>query len=143
MEQNKKASVALAIACVDWRMHHPDSNFMKALYDYVQTDKIYVVTYPGPDGLCDSMPNEGNREALAAVIRQTREVLKNHGATNVTKVLISHTECAGHGVVEEQHCKDSIEMAKTLSEELELEVPFTPLLAKKGSSDLEWSITAA
>lgn len=138
MEQHP---VAVAVVCVDYRMHHPQSNFMQALYDATQAEKVYVITYPGPDSTCDSEKNANDRQALAAIIQQTRAVLKEHGATTTTNVVVAHSECAGHGVSTDEHKTHTKSLIDSINQELELEHnPFTPLIALKDADDYTWNI---
>ncbi len=137
MSQETNKEVVIAIVCVDWRMHHPDSNFMRALYDNLGCKKIYQISYPGPDILSSK---EDARKAIKKVIDDTREVLVRHDVPSARKVLVAHGNCAGHPTEDNTHKKDAIATAKLLSKELSLSTPIEPLFSKKGKTDFEWSI---
>jgi hypothetical protein len=139
MEQ--QASIVIAIVCVDWRMHHPDSNFMQALYKYLgNPERVYVVTYPGPDGLCGAANCDVTRKHFEETIAHTREVLVEHGARVGRKVLVVHSECAGHSVSDEEHRLHGADVARTLDAELQTSMHFEPLIAIKGATDLTWTV---
>ncbi len=137
MSQEINKDVVIAIVCVDWRMHHPESNFMRSLYDYLECEKVYQISYPGPDILSSK---EEARKALEKVIDDTREVLVRHGISSARKVLVAHGNCAGHPTEDDAHKKDAIATAKILTNELNLSTPIEPLFSKKGNTDFEWNI---
>jgi hypothetical protein len=139
--KTKKPTVALAVVCVDYRMHHPKSNFMEELYTFLGVDKIYVVSYPGPDGLIENHSHVADRVHLEGDISRTLTVLKEHDIDDVKKVLVSHTFCAGHEVTEKCHCEHTKDMASTLKNELACTDDFKPLIALKGEDDYHWTIT--
>ncbi len=135
-----KTKIVIAVVCVDWRMHHPKSNFMEKLYEYTEAEKIYVVTYPGPNGTHN---DSEKRDALEKVIEKTRNVIAEHGATNISKYLVAHEECAGHTVENSVHLTDGNKTVEKLNKELGFNVGFKLLFAKKGENDFDWSVETA
>lgn len=132
--------VVLAIVCVDWRMHHHESDFMEALYEDLGCRRVYVVTYPGPDGSSGDAEREGRRRDLEAVVRRTRAVLAEHGAPSARTVLVAHGECAGHPVDDDRHRVDARATAAALSDALAPGATIEPLFAVKRGSNFRWKI---
>ena len=113
---------------------------MTELYRYLDRGTVYVITYPGPDSLADGMKNEDDRTAFETIIRRTRDVIAEHGMESVRKVLVVHSECAGHEVSDDAHQRDGRETAAILNRELNLRVPFVALMGIRRLSDYDWSI---
>lgn len=141
MEQtDTKPDVVIAVVCVDWRLHHPDSTFAQSLYDYTGASRVYVVTYPGPDGLCDGMQCACERKSFEDIVNRTRTVMAHHGVESARKVLVVHSDCAGHTVTDNEHQKHAREIVRELNQELHPTTPFEPLMAVRQKHDLDWAI---
>ena len=139
MESEKK--IVIAVACMDYRMHHPESNYVKNLYDFYGADKIYFISLAGPDGTI--MDKQKSRyEFLLNEIRNGVKLFRDRGYSNITCVVGAHTECAGHNVEEEVHIRDIKELRKRLNTEgIEgLSDEIGSMIAIRGESDMEWEI---
>jgi len=110
------------------------------LYEHLAAKKVYVVTYPGPDGLCDGQESSAERGVFETIFQHTRDVLAAHSVPRARTVLVVHSECAGHEVSEEAHRQHAIRTAQTFNDELSLHTPVEPLIAIKGNSDLAWRL---
>lgn len=132
--------VAIVVMCVDWRMHHPKSNLMDKVYGYMGCEKAYIVTYPGPDGLCDGMNCACERKDFETIINRTRRVMAEHDIFSARKVLMVHSDCAGHAVSDDEHRAHAKKVVQEINEELHCNTPFEPLIAVRKGSNMEWDI---
>lgn len=130
---SRKAKLAVAVTCSDWRLHQRAVDFNTRIGKAVGCGKVDMVVLPGPDGLLLPTRVGEWQSALGQV-----ELLANaHHAAALA--VVAHQRCAGHPADDAQHETDVANAAKALKGALNFEGPAFALVATY-SSDSKWGL---
>lgn len=107
----KHKKLAVALTCVDWRLHHHKVGLSARMARLLRVHGVDVVTVPGPDGLLRS---ERQAEWLVA-LSQVKLLIAIHNP--VALMVLAHQRCAGHPVPDWDHDHDVAKIAQALKTE--------------------------
>jgi hypothetical protein len=107
----KHKKLAVALTCVDWRLHHPNVRLNARLARLLRVHGVDVVTVPGPDGLLRAERQDEWRVALS----QVKLLIGIHNP--VALLVLAHQRCAGHPVPDGDHDHDVAKTAQALKTE--------------------------
>lgn len=129
----KKAKLAVAVTCSDWRLHQRGVDFNTRIGKAVGCSKVDMVVLPGPDGLL--LPTRVGE--WQAALGQVELLANAHHAAALA--VVAHQRCAGHPVDDAQHETDVVNAAKALKGALNFAGPAYALVATY-SSDSKWGL---
>jgi sugar phosphate isomerase/epimerase len=104
----KHKKLAVALTCVDWRLHQHKVGLNARLAKWLRVHGVDVVTVPGPDGLLRAE----RREEWQVAVSQVKLLIAIHNP--VTLVVLAHQRCAGHPVPDWDHDSDVAKTAQAL-----------------------------
>ena len=128
--------VAVAVCCMDYRLHKPEVSLASQLEDVLGADAVYIYTCAGPEGKVIA-----GEDGFRDMVKDLQLIIDAKGASTIA--ICGHHDCAGHPVSDEDHELDSVRSAAVLSEHLEFSGDVIPLIARKsgeGASVYEWHI---
>ncbi len=108
---SKHKKLAVALTCVDWRLHQHKVGLNARLAKILKVHGVDMVTVPGPDGL---LRPERRIEWQAALV-QTKLLIGAHNP--VSLMVLAHQRCAGHPVTDWDHDSDVAKTAQALKAE--------------------------
>lgn len=122
----------IVIGCVDPRLH----NIFPKIAELMDVDAVYAHRIPGPDGILVKEEYQDERIGAVASVRRLASV-----ADVQAYALVGHTNCAGHSASDDEHRADTIEAARRLKSEMQLEasIPVHAILAVRGETDADWT----
>ena len=129
----KPSKVAIALTCVDWRIHHPRAGLYRQLCRALGVDGVFMDAVPGPDGVL----NQGREADWAAVARWTKLLTDTRAPHSLA--VVAHQNCIAHAVSDEQHEADVRRVAETLKGELAFAGPMLAFVAVR-HSDVKWDL---
>jgi carbonic anhydrase len=121
-------TVAVAICCMDQRLHEPEAQSYRQLQAVLGVDRVYVLTGAGPEG---KLLRRG--EGYSDFVADTQLIINAKGATKVA--VCGHYDCAGHPVEDHQHDTDVMNAVELLREALEFDGEIIPLIAKQSGDE--------
>lgn len=132
MSQERK--VAVALVCMDKRLHTPEAELVPQLQKLLNVDDVYVLTTAGPAG---RMLAAGHH--AQALSEDTQLIIDAKGASVVA--LCEHYDCAGHPVSDDQHDQDAARAAEHFKQQINFAGDVVPLVAKPGNeTTASWQI---
>lgn len=136
---SETGTVALAVMCMDRRLHEPQAQAYQQLQKVLEADHIYMLTGAGPEGKLL------RREAgYTDFVADLALIIRAKGATTVG--ICGHYDCAGHPVDDHMHDADVVSAATLLRESLpDFTGRIVPLIAKKARPEdtSTWTIVRA
>ncbi len=125
--------LAIALTCVDWRLHHRKVRLNARLARMLRVHGVDVLTVPGPDGI---LRPERQAEWRIAV-SQIKLLIAIHKP--VVIVVLAHQRCAGHPVPDWNHDGDVAKTAQALKTEAGFAGPIRAAVAVY-RSDTSWEL---
>lgn len=126
---SETGTVAVAIVCMDRRLHEPKADTYQQIQAILGVDHVYMLTGAGPEGKL--LKRQGGHDDFIA---DTALIIEAKGATTVA--ICGHYDCAGHPVEDHQHDADVMEAANLLREALpDFKGAIVPLIARKAEPD--------
>jgi carbonic anhydrase len=140
MPHNKhtKHRVALIVSCSDFRLHdeavHIIDQARRLLGARAAAD---IIVRPGPDGiLIDPKQRELHAKSLIAEVKL---LVGAHGIADI--LVLSHGDCKGHPVSDEQHEEDALLTAKRLKQETGIKGDAIAAIATRvNENDKKWMV---
>ena len=129
----KPNKFAIALTCVDWRLHHPRAGLYRQLCHALGADGVFLAAVPGPDGVL----NQGRETDWAAVARWTRLLVDTRAPEALA--VVAHQNCIAHPVSDAQHESDVRRVAEALKRELAFAGPMLAFVAVR-RSDANWRL---
>ena len=129
----KHTTLAVALACADWRLHQHKVALNSRLAKLLGVHGVDLVAVPGPDGLVK--PRRGAE--WQAAVGQIRFFIAAHAP--LVLVVVAHQRCLGHPVSDAEHETDVLATAKALKAETGFSGPVRAMLMVY-RSDTSWDI---
>jgi hypothetical protein len=124
---------AIALTCVDWRLHHPRARLYRQLCRAVDVDASFIDAVPGPDGLL----KPGREAEWAATLRWTRLLAETRAPRALA--VVAHHNCIAHPVSDGDHETDVRAVADALKRQAGFAVPMFAFVAIR-HTDAKWSL---
>jgi len=103
--------IAVILSCMDCRLHDPDAGIIMQLRDILGADAVYLPSVAGPDG--SIIKGGPGKEKIVSDI----QIAVDGGASIVGT--LSHYDCKGYPVSDEEHRIATVRASKELGESLE------------------------
>ena len=124
---------AIALTCVDWRLHHPRARLYRQLCRALDVDASFIDAIPGPDGLL----KPGREAEWAATLRWTRLLVETRAPRALA--VVAHHNCIAHPVADSDHEEDVRAVAEALKREVSFIGPMCAFVAIR-HTDAKWSL---
>jgi len=130
---SRHKKLAVALTCVDWRLHHRNVRLNARLAKMLRVHGVDVLTVPGPDGLL-----KPERQAeWQIIVAQVKLLIAIHKPVKL--VVLGHQRCAGHPVPDWDHDTDVAKTAKALKAEADFAGPVRAVVAVY-RADTSWEL---
>ena len=130
---SRHKTLAVALVCADWRLHHKRVDLNKRLSRLLGADGVDTIAVPGPDGL--ALPQRASEWQTA--VSQISLLIGAHKPAALA--VAAHQRCAGHPVDDGQHRVDVMTVARALKDATKFPGPVTAIVIVY-HSDARWDL---